>query len=51
MRAARSQAFTQFMSSLGGTVVGSTPDEFRQYQDSERVKWKRIIDDAGVNLE
>lgn len=33
---------------MGGQAGGDTPAEFAAFIDQERVRWKRIVDAAGI---
>lgn len=35
----------------GGEIVGSTPDEFRQFMQADVRKWSRLVKEAGLKLE
>jgi len=39
------------LSGLGAQPVGGTPEEFAAFIQSETVKWRKVIQDAGVTLE
>jgi tripartite-type tricarboxylate transporter receptor subunit TctC len=35
----------------GGEVIGSTPDDFRQFMHADVRKWQRLVKEAGLKLE
>jgi len=39
------------LASQGAILVGDTPEQFRDYIDSETKKWAKVIVDAGVHTE
>jgi tripartite-type tricarboxylate transporter receptor subunit TctC len=39
------------ISDLGAETVGSTPQEFAAFIQSEIGKWRKVIQDAGVRLD
>jgi tripartite-type tricarboxylate transporter receptor subunit TctC len=39
------------LATQGATLIGDSPDEFRDYIASETKKWAEVIKDAGVKTE
>jgi tripartite-type tricarboxylate transporter receptor subunit TctC len=39
---------TGHLTNEGALVATSTPDEFREYIQSEIARWRKIISDSGV---
>lgn len=46
----KSEEVRSTLESLGNDVVGSTPAQFAAYIQSEQVRWKKVIDSAGLVL-
>lgn len=46
-----SPAFKTSLEDRGFVVIGSNPDESRKFLDSEYLRWKKIIEDAGIHLD
>jgi tripartite-type tricarboxylate transporter receptor subunit TctC len=44
-------AIKQKLADQGLTVAGGTPEQFRDFIDSETKKWAKVIKDAGVKIE
>ena len=42
------QALRDRLTSLGATVVGSTPAEFADYVRNDLAKWTRVVKQAGI---
>ena len=38
------------MENAGGTIVGSSPEQFGAYHQKEMVKWRKVIKAAGLAL-
>jgi tripartite-type tricarboxylate transporter receptor subunit TctC len=36
------------MENAGGTIVGSSPEQFGAYHQKEMVKWRKVIKAAGL---
>ena len=47
----RAADFRERMESFGSDIVGSTPDEWRNFIDSEIAKWTKIAKIAGIKSE
>jgi tripartite-type tricarboxylate transporter receptor subunit TctC len=41
----------QKLADQGLTVAGDTPEQFRDFIDSETRKWAKVMKDAGVKIE
>ena len=50
-KASQSAQYREFAGKAGATAVGSTPAEFDAFLKSERVRWKKVIADAGIKVE
>ena len=46
--ALRSPEIVRSITADGSTIVGSTPSVFRKALDAERIKWTRVIEQAGL---
>ena len=46
-----SPAFKTSLEDRGFVVIDSDPDASRRFLDSEYVRWKKIIEDAGIHLD
>ena len=46
-----SPAFKTSLEDRGFVVIGSNPDASRKFLDSEYLRWKKIIKDAGIHLD
>jgi tripartite-type tricarboxylate transporter receptor subunit TctC len=51
VEAMKDPAVVEKLSSQGATLVGDSPEHFRDYIDSETKKWAKVIADAGVHTE
>jgi tripartite-type tricarboxylate transporter receptor subunit TctC len=51
LEAMRDPAVTEKLASQGATLIGGTPEHFREFIDSEIKKWAKVIKDAGVTTE
>lgn len=49
--AMRDPAVKEKLASQGATLVGDTPEHFREFIDAEIRKWAKVIKDAGVATE
>jgi tripartite-type tricarboxylate transporter receptor subunit TctC len=49
-RVARMPAIVTELDNQGSLAVGNTPAQFRQYFASEVVRWKKVVDGAGIKL-
>lgn len=50
-KAVNSASFREHMANGGGTIVASSPAEFEAHLRAERARWKKVITDAGIQLE
>lgn len=50
-KAVNSASFRELVAKGGGTIVASSPAEFEAHLRSERARWKKVITDAGIQLE
>ncbi|PLC55951.1 ABC transporter substrate-binding protein [Pollutimonas nitritireducens] len=48
---ASSPSFRERVESMSGIAKGSTPEEFTQFIESERPKWKSLIEESGIKVE
>lgn len=46
-----SPSFRERIEMMSGISKGSTPEEFAQFIDSERPKWKSLIEESGMKVE
>lgn len=44
-------AVRERMAGMGATPIGSTPAEFRRFQQSEMKRWKEVVDSAQIRME
>ena len=44
-------AMRQQLRDLGSDSVGNSPDQFRQFIQSEQAKWSKVIRDGGIKLD
>jgi tripartite-type tricarboxylate transporter receptor subunit TctC len=51
MRAAASAPFRDYMSGVGAIPMGTTSGEADAFLRAERVRWKKVIRDAGIKME
>lgn len=47
-RGVRSPAVSEWINKSGGMIRGGTPDDLARHVDSELVKWKNVIQRAGI---
>jgi tripartite-type tricarboxylate transporter receptor subunit TctC len=45
-----SSDFKAFALLRGGSVQANTPDEFKSFIESELVKWKSVVEEAGISI-
>jgi len=50
VQALKDPAMVATFASIGGTVVASTPEEFREVMRNDIAKWKRVATQAGISL-
>src|ERR1700681_1355096 len=51
LEAMRDPAVKEKLASQGATLIGGTPEQFREFIESEIKKWAKVIKDAGVATE
>jgi tripartite-type tricarboxylate transporter receptor subunit TctC len=51
VEAMRDPAVKEKLAAQGTTLIGDTPEHFRDFIDSETKKWAKVIKDAGVQTE
>ncbi|OZI35946.1 ABC transporter substrate-binding protein [Bordetella genomosp. 1] len=51
VRALKDPELQKKLASLGGTVVGNTPEEFRQVIAKDTTKWKQVAQQANISLD
>lgn len=51
VRALRDPEMIERFAQIGGTVVASTPDEFREVIKADIAKWKRVASEANISLD
>jgi hypothetical protein len=51
VRSCPENTFRQFGTAVGGEAFTLTPDDFTKFVQAERVKWDKIVKDAGVRIE
>ena len=49
--ALRSKDYVEVIQSLGGDIVGGTPEEFKAFIKLEQAKWAKIVAETGVRLD
>lgn len=49
-RVAKMPAIVAELDNQGSLAIGNTPAQFRQYFASEVVRWKKVVDGAGIKL-
>jgi tripartite-type tricarboxylate transporter receptor subunit TctC len=47
----RTPEISQRMSAEGATLVGNTPQEYRDYLLAEMKKWARVVKEAGIRAD
>ena len=50
-KVARSPDVVEKVTAAGGVSVGNTPEEFRQYINTNAERWKKLVQDTGIKLE
>ena len=50
VRVAKMPPIVAELDNQGSLAVGNTPVQFKQYFSSEVVRWKKVVDGAGIKL-
>ncbi len=49
-KVARSPDFREKLSSTGSLAIGNTPEQFRQYIASQSERWRKLVQETGIQL-